>query len=262
MFKALVIAAACVGAANASVCPIEIDGSTYDLSSMTKTAADSDWVGTDITVPVQNLWTYGLNVCAVSTSTFSDDCSKGDGFLCQYKADATGKAISFSSIIGSTTADPPPSGDSSWSKVDGGIMLTTTNGTPKCFIGGTNIPRVMQLTFKCASADGPGFTVLEDNGPATAEDKCIFRVEINSVGACSGSASGLSGGWFFIIFLLVGALLYVALGCLYKTKKVGTTGMESMPNIEFWRSFPGLVKAGCMFAKSGCKGGGEQYDEL
>jgi len=47
--------------------------------------------------------------------------------------------------------------------------------------------------------------------------------------------------------LLVGSFLYVGGGCLFKRQKQGTQGMESCPNVDFWRGLPGLVKDGAAF---------------
>lgn len=53
--------------------------------------------------------------------------------------------------------------------------------------------------------------------------------------------------------LLVVSFLYVVGGCVFKRQKQGTQGMESCPNIDFWRGLPGLVKDGCAFFLLQCK---------
>ena len=40
----------------------------------------------------------------------------------------------------------------------------------------------------------------------------------------------------------MGGFLYVAIGVAYNYKFKGQTGVEMVPNIEFWRSLPGLLK--------------------
>src|SRR4051794_30612584 len=59
--------------------------------------------------------------------------------------------------------------------------------------------------------------------------------------------SPLSGGWIFIIILSVVVPLYVVGGCVYKHQKLGATGMDKCPNVEFWRDLPSLVKDGFAF---------------
>jgi hypothetical protein len=60
-------------------------------------------------------------------------------------------------------------------------------------------------------------------------------------------SSGLSGGWWFVIWVVLGTSIYLGGGFLYKTKKMGTTGIESIPNIDFWREVPSLVGDGGVF---------------
>jgi len=61
------------------------------------------------------------------------------------------------------------------------------------------------------------------------------------------STSGLTGGGAFLIIFFVGSFLYLALGFAYNFKVKGLQGMEALPNIEFWKDFPTLVKDGCVF---------------
>ena len=58
----------------------------------------------------------------------------------------------------------------------------------------------------------------------------------------------------FIIILCVVIPLYVIIGCIYKSQKLGATGMEKCPNVEFWRDLPSLVKDGCAFTVVKLKG--------
>jgi len=40
----------------------------------------------------------------------------------------------------------------------------------------------------------------------------------------------------------VGGFLYIAIGMAYNYKFKGQTGVEMIPNIEFWRGLPSLLK--------------------
>ena len=53
-------------------------------------------------------------------------------------------------------------------------------------------------------------------------------------------------GFFILIFSLTMGL-YCGLGMVYKYKKLGVTGIETIPNIEFWRDYPGLIKDGMAY---------------
>merc|ERR1711924_373062 len=50
------------------------------------------------------------------------------------------------------------------------------------------------------------------------------------------AADGLGWGWTFIICLSVLLVLYCGCGIFYKIKKLGVTGIEAIPNIEFWET--------------------------
>jgi len=93
-----------------------------------------------------------------------------------------------------------------------------------------------------------------------ASDACQYTLTYGTPHACpgdsggGGSSSGLSGGWIFIIILLVGTFLYVVIGCVYKGKQLGATGMERCPQVDFWRELPGLAKEGCRFTWNKLRG--------
>lgn len=61
------------------------------------------------------------------------------------------------------------------------------------------------------------------------------------------------GGAFFIIFF-VGGFAYLSLGIVWNVKRKGTSGIESIPNIGFWRDLPSLVKDGCLFTWAKIRG--------
>jgi hypothetical protein len=50
---------------------------------------------------------------------------------------------------------------------------------------------------------------------------------------------------FWIVFLFT---LYIALGYLYNFKQNNLSGKEAIPNIEFWRNFPGLIQDGLAYS--------------
>ena len=60
--------------------------------------------------------------------------------------------------------------------------------------------------------------------------------------------SGLSWGWLFVLFFTFTMLCYCIGGCVYQHKKLGVTGLDMVPNVDFWNSLPFLVKDGVVFA--------------
>ncbi|CAH1799795.1 unnamed protein product [Owenia fusiformis] len=60
-------------------------------------------------------------------------------------------------------------------------------------------------------------------------------------------AVSISVGTILCIILIVLLPLYVIGGMAIKRQRQGARGVEMVPNIEFWKSVPGLVKDGTMF---------------
>jgi len=205
-----------------------------DLSSLTKRGTGNvDYKGSD------QSYDYYMNVCAVSTS--GPDCTpKGFG-LCQYITNS----LTFVASLGTWNS-------ATWAKVGNQVVATITDGD-KCYISGDWVTRTAKVSFTCTGSTSPTFTVSEDAN-------CVFNLGLNancgSGGGGGGGGDGPSGGTVFIIILVVLIPVYVVVGCIYKAKTKGTTGVESCPNIDFWRDLPGLVKDGFRFVFSKCRGGG------
>lgn len=54
-------------------------------------------------------------------------------------------------------------------------------------------------------------------------------------------SDGLSTGSVLMIILLVAFLTYLTIGIVVNLFVLGARGAEVIPNIQFWRSLPGLV---------------------
>lgn len=82
-----------------------------------------------------------------------------------------------------------------------------------------------------------------------------YRFFFKSKCACSGGcySGGGIGGWLFIIFLLVGIVLYVGIGMGWNHRK-GLRGIELIPHLAFWKDLPALVKEGVLFSVEKIKG--------
>jgi len=130
-----------------------------------------------------------------------------------------------------------------WSKdpSNGHIVLTYTNGQP-C----DGISRQAKISFECDPDSESDFYEAKTDYPV----KCAYELEWKTKHACPGfatKAGGLSGGAWFLIFLL-GIILpiYLIGGVIYNVRK-GATGIELIPNIAFWKDLPALIKDGCSF---------------
>jgi hypothetical protein len=107
------------------------------------------------------------------------------------------------------------------------------------------------LTFANAQYNGDNVQVAfkficATSGAATTykpihDSNSHWTITVTSTEACAkpkpggggGSGGGMSGGWVFVIILLVSTSVYVIGGCVFKHQKQGTQGMESCPNIDF-----------------------------
>jgi hypothetical protein len=92
-----------------------------------------------------------------------------------------------------------------------------------------------------------------------------FGITILAGGLDDGKG-GISGGTIFLILLLIGGFLYVAIGCGYNKFKKGTVGLkETCPQNEHWWNFCGYVRDGFLFTKSKCSRKGDDiavYDSI
>jgi len=74
-----------------------------------------------------------------------------------------------------------------------------------------------------------------------------FKVEIIGKSGGGSGGGGGGGGMYFVIALIVVVVLYCVGGFVFNLKKRGKTGAEAIPQIDFWKDFPVLVKEGCQF---------------
>ncbi|CAH0563571.1 unnamed protein product [Brassicogethes aeneus] len=75
-----------------------------------------------------------------------------------------------------------------------------------------------------------------------------------------------STGSVLVIIFVVGCMVYFIGGALMLYFLRGARGIELVPNIEFWRELPGLIRDGTIFLFSGCRptyvSTAETYDRI
>jgi hypothetical protein len=222
--------------ASALDCTWEAPGSghTYDFSGMR--ASEDFTSNTDD-------YTYTFNPCGDSIDPLcaAGDQEVGPGSMCQL----TGDPQKLVAVLGAWTEASGPSFQLINPKVPAdGLQIIFNNGDTN------NCARKVLLNVTCGAASS-GFEIFED-----PDAKCNYLASMEHPVACIGGVpgGGLSGGWIFIIIVSVTSIVYVAAGCVYKNKKLQTTGMESCPQIDFWRELPGLCKEGVSFTIAKIKG--------
>jgi len=208
----------------------------WDLSPLKN--SPNGWPASDAS------YTYSLNFCAEVTS--STECTAVQGGFCQFRTTTNAFEHSLSSW---TLAGSAPV---LWEPLNGdptqGLAIVFSNGDV-CAYNGKGYTRYVYLNLICDPTAGKGgsYTVTVSSNPP-----CTYTVPFRTALACPGpipkAVTGLSGGWIFLIIFIVFIPVYCVFGCIYNRKRKGTTGMvESIPNVEFWKGLPSLVKDGCSF---------------
>jgi len=213
---------------------------SVSLTGLTKTGTNNDYTGKD------SEYTYYMNVCAAST--YGGTACSGAGYgICQYNT-----------ALSSWVASLGTWGNAVWAEPSSTTVTATMKDGTECYQSGAWIPRVVIVTFTCGTSTSSTFSISEE------VSTCTFSIGLNANcgGGSNNGGGGMSGGTVFLIILIVLIPVYIAAGCVYKMKTKGTTGVESCPNVDFWRELPGLVKDGFRFTFSKCRGGSGSYNQV
>ncbi|KNC54259.1 mannose 6-Phosphate Receptor [Thecamonas trahens ATCC 50062] len=138
---------------------------------------------------------------------------------------------------------------------DKSVVVTYENGDP-C---STGVNRTIEITLLCDPEHSGELPKIVFDGEA---EHCIYRFTLssNKLGYCPTTYNpsappsspskhkGPSGGTILLIVAVVFAFVYLVGGCVYKRVVVGAVGLEMIPNVDFWRSLPGLVLDGFNFS--------------
>jgi len=216
-------------------CTTTQEGYFFDLSDLYTTI--------DYTANGQaNFWKYSLNICGPSNEGKNTACGPKGGAICQYKIEdglETAMIAKWEDPVYQTLAPNDPSQ---------GLMVTFKNGDP---CSASYPTRLVYLKLKCKQGEkGKIDGLVSENA-----NICSYTINFLTEVTCPGytpqpsSNTGLSGGWIFIICLIVTLFLYIFIGCFYKRKRLGLSGREACPNIDFWSQLPGLVKDGFLYTK-------------
>jgi len=204
-------------------------GDTFDLSPLILTGANAFY---SFDEGDNKLW-Y-VNICA----DFSGTPCTTPGAACQY---------------GTSTAGVLPG---NFTDLDTASIGVTEKGVNLTYFNGQACktrPRQTSVYLICNTSTDALITEVQE--PTDPEHTCMYYIYFQTKYACPSGSSGIEGGWIFIIILIVVVLLYLAIGVVYQWKRNHATGLELIPNHEFWRDVPGLFKDGCMytFRKVTCK---------
>jgi len=136
------------------------------------------------------------------------------------------------------------------------IVYTNSNSNDLCLddsSGMKTLPRVSTFKIDCDKNAASGNVLSVKEPPGT---RCQYFYTMTHKAVCGKGAGGLSGGSVFLIIFFCSAAVYLIAGVIFKRFKMGATGAEMIPNVEFWQSLPGLVMDGFRFVFSKFRGGG------
>jgi len=211
----------------------------YDLANLTRASPLPDW-------KISYLgWSFTVNFCANTVAQPPQPCLPSTpGWVTS--------GISLCNDFGSLN-------QVSWAMFDysepvAGVILNY--GSKLC----ETSTRSLKINIKCDPDEIPGYLF-----EAGIIDLCSFTLEFISASGCpiadeqSGSNNGgddgplkISIGWLLIILAFVLFVLYIVGGSVYKWKiKKEPLGVNIIPNIEFWKELPFLVKDGFIFTGTG-----------
>jgi hypothetical protein len=232
---AALLVLAALSAVHAQVCSVQAGGSYFDLAKANN--------GLDATVDMTGTgYTAVLNSCKPISTPDTFICEPGT-LACQKSGSAAFKLMA--KIISSLDKPVFSSGDK--------VLKVTYDGGDNCPNAG--VDRRVVINYSCDTSVSSLPVYINENPTCTYNFNWMTPAgcPLSAPPAGSGSSGGLSGGDVFLIIFFVGGFLYIAVGAAYNYKMKGQTGMEIIPNIEFWRDVPSLIKDGLVFTGSKLK---------
>jgi len=116
-------------------------------------------------------------------------------------------------------------------------------GGLKCSYTGGSDGRTVDVSYMCDKVKYGVPAAAQVEGQDTA-----YTITFAGPAACPIlSGGGMSGGTLFLILFPVAIVLYLGIGMGYNYKVREIRGIEMIPQLEYWKQVPGLVKDGCIF---------------
>ncbi len=135
--------------------------------------------------------------------------------------------------------------------VTAGISLIYKGGKVCNQYGSTGYTR-----FNIACDSSVAATPLRIIGLSAMPDGCGIEYEIVSPAGCGTVVPllvrTLGVGWIVFLAVLFVSIVYLIGGIAYKRRKYGSSGIEAVPNIDFWRAAYGVVSAPFIWAADLC----------
>lgn len=233
--------------ADHAACVYTCGGTVFDLGSL-KNGTGPAWKDESVTGGYYegdspessgNNWQYYWAVCAPITTV---TCG----------ADPT---ISNPAVIQDYGSETPPTLDGQCAGLGAfSSERCQANGTKGmvCSYTGGDDDRSVDIVFSCEGAPAPPTCVATGNSAYTitmASPAACGKVAPGPGPGPGGGSHGLSGGSLFLILFAVAIVLYAGGGFAYNVKvKEMEPSIAALPQLEYWKQLPGLVKDGMIFS--------------
>ncbi|XP_055641190.1 cation-dependent mannose-6-phosphate receptor-like [Toxorhynchites rutilus septentrionalis] len=173
--------------------------------------------------------TYYFHPCSNTRLPELKGCSDGDGYaLCRYE----NKTSTYTRLANATNSS----------------FLSSQDGE-QYLIMRSNETVLFSFQLFCMNHDKSYIFVNQQN---KLENQTNFRMMLFSSHACSYTVPGSTGKVLLILFF-VGIFTYFTIGSIVRFMYLGARGIEVVPNLDFWKDLPGLVRDGASFVRNGCR---------
>eukprot|EP00943_MAST-04B_sp_MAST-4B-sp1_P004668 g4668.t1 len=216
-------------------CTYEDDlGNIWDFSDIKSPSTPLSCDGNSCTTSTARGKIVYANLCKPMSDKESSVCkaSSGEQIMAYAKFKNAEKCIQFGVI--STSLSP------TFSKVDINQLDVTYNGHSCDY--SPNRKNSIIYSFHCDNkATATSYAL-------SSSDRCSYNLHIYSPKACATIPSkNLAPFTIFLLVMLGIFLLYCAFGSLYNSQVRGTSGIESIPNVDFWRNFLKYLEDGLLY---------------
>lgn len=168
---------------------------------------------------------------------------------------------------------PQPNTDTDCSSGDGYALCRFNNATQQYQKLGT----IKDSTFQ-SDSNGHQFLVFQLRSIVTSfqllcleDEKSYIYVNQDQPSVVSGNNTKLflfspfacpitieeiskpSTGGVLLILFLISTFTYFTIGSIVRFMYLGARGIEVIPNLDFWKDLPGLVRDGIRFLQNGCR---------
>uniref|UniRef100_A0A2C9LWX2 Autophagy-related protein 27 n=2 Tax=Biomphalaria glabrata TaxID=6526 RepID=A0A2C9LWX2_BIOGL len=202
-------------------CTCSTDEYNLDLTPLMSARKDVEFNVSD------NIYTYYLHPCNKSPPI----CKNSSMTACQISKSLNVYGIA--KLDGNQIDGDPETGN-----------FSITNSFKDLLITRTSVVYVV-----CGSEEATFIDI--DLNPSTTY-KFTLRTRYGCI-PTNPSGNGLSVGSILVILFFVFFLIYLVGGVLFLKFLRKAEGIETIPNIEFWKDLPSLVKDGMVFTFRGCK---------